>query len=581
MTIPAFFKSKVFWIVLVIITAGSGYIWLKPVPQPKYTTVKVNYQNLTQTVAVTGSVRGATEVDLNFETTGRLDQLLVAKGDAVQMGQVLAQLSAKQINDAIAEATSVWQAARAELDKLLAGDSSEEIAVTEQKLKSAQVVLDLRNQELVDLSSQLVVDEKVSLDAVDSAERDLITARDNILRVMETELFDATTALDTVKDIFINTDKDDTLGVQDIAFKNYVANQIPVLEIVINNASIVLNQVKTSLTTSDINSASNQIYQALLQTADMLSDMNTVLELTPASSIYTQTTIDSDQSIIQSNHATISASISALQSSESVWETKLSASTIAANNLVSFYIQKTTQLNFAQGAVAVAKSEMVLVQAELDLQKTPARSEDISLQQARVSQYASALERVRADLDNVTLQAPFTGIITEISYNLGETTSMQEPVIKMIGESGLEVEVDIPESDIAKVQVGQLANITLDAFGDDLKFPGHVTSIDPAETLVQDVVYYKVIVIFDNDVVAAKPGMTANVDIITAEIHNILTVPARAVKQNGVKFVEVLLNDMVVKKEITTGLRGDGGLVEIISGLTADDDVITFVEESK
>ncbi len=581
MTIPAFFKSKLLWSLIIIIVIGIGYSVLKPEPQPEYTTAKVDYQKLVQTVAVTGSVRGASEVELNFETTGQLDKLFVAKGDIVQADAVLAQLSSKKINDAINEAQSVLLAARAELSKLLAGASSPEIAITEQKLKTSKISLDLRKQELADLSDKLVIDEKVKKDAKASAERDLETTRDNILRVMETELFDAITAVDTVNDILDDTDKDDTLGAQDMEFKQSIDSSIPVLNAVISNATIAINQAKNTLLTSDINSASSQAYQALLQMADTLSDMNIVFEKTPASSNYSQAAIDADQATIQSHHATISASISALQTSEISWEAKLSALTTADNNLAIFNIQKITQLNSAEGAVSSAEGEVALVEAELNFKTTPARSEDVALQRARVSQYSSALERVRADLDNITLVAPFTGVITDINYELGETTSLQEAVITMIGESGLEVEVDIPESDIAKVAVGQPAEITLDAFGDDDIFVGSVTLIDPAETVLQDVVYYKITVSFANDVLAAKPGMTANIDITSAEKENVLVVPARAVKQNGMKYVEVLDNGIVVKKEITTGLRGDGGLIEILSGLDAGDDVITFVQEPK
>ena len=58
MIIPKFFKSKLLWTIIIIIVAGIGYTVLKPEPKPEYTTAKVDYQNLTQTVSVTGSVRG-------------------------------------------------------------------------------------------------------------------------------------------------------------------------------------------------------------------------------------------------------------------------------------------------------------------------------------------------------------------------------------------------------------------------------------------------------------------------------------------------------------------------------------------
>ena len=156
------------------------------------------------------------------------------------------------------------------------------------------------------------------------------------------------------------------------------------------------------------------------------------------------------------------------------------------------------------------------------------------------------------------------------------------PVISMIGESGLEIEVDVPEADITKVKVGNEAVITLDAYGDDIKFKGNVVFIDPAETVIQDVVYYKVKVsLVDNENYEIKPGMTANVDIVTAEKDNVLVIPGRAVKQNDTKYVEVLEEGVPQRREVKVGLRGDGGLVEIISGLKEGEEVITFVNNKK
>ena len=177
--------------------------------------------------------------------------------------------------------------------------------------------------------------------------------------------------------------------------------------------------------------------------------------------------------------------------------------------------------------------------------------------------------------------APVNGIITEINYEFGEQTSLTKPVIQMIGESNLEIEVDIPESDIAKIDVGQKSEITLDSFGDDEIFIGNVTFIDPAETVIQDVVYYQVKVQFSDNLNKVKPGMTANVTIYTAQKSNVLRVPLRAVKQNnGDKIVDVLVGENTEQKKVVIGLKGND-FIEIISGLSAGEEVVTFIKNGK
>ena len=106
--------------------------------------------------------------------------------------------------------------------------------------------------------------------------------------------------------------------------------------------------------------------------------------------------------------------------------------------------------------------------------------------------------------------------------------------------------------------------------------------MDPAETIIQDVVYYQVKVHFKDDVQGIKHGMTANTVIETDKKENVLRVPLRAVKQkNGDKIVTVLRADKTQEeKNITVGLRGDD-YIEILNGLEKGDTVITFVNDKQ
>jgi len=74
--------------------------------------------------------------------------------------------------------------------------------------------------------------------------------------------------------------------------------------------------------------------------------------------------------------------------------------------------------------------------------------------------------------------------------------------------------------------------------------------------------------------------MTANITIVTATTEDVISIPFRAVKSsNGDKYVETLVNGTSIRRIVTLGIRGDEG-VEIISGLSEGEQVITFTPEN-
>ena len=82
--------------------------------------------------------------------------------------------------------------------------------------------------------------------------------------------------------------------------------------------------------------------------------------------------------------------------------------------------------------------------------------------------------------------------VTSLEPDVGEQVQAGSPVISVLGQNDYEVEVDISEVDIDKVEEGDVADITLDAFGEDEEFKGEVFFIDPDQTVIQGVVYYEV-----------------------------------------------------------------------------------------
>lgn len=183
------------------------------------------------------------------------------------------------------------------------------------------------------------------------------------------------------------------------------------------------------------------------------------------------------------------------------------------------------------------------------------------------------------------IYAPIDGIITKKYLEVGELSGLGGKMVTIMGEGGLELKAKIPESDIAKVEIGQKAKITFDAFSSDDVFEAEVYFIEPAATLIQDVVYYEIKLKLLDNINGLKSGMSADIDIATAEKDGVLAVPGQAVKgEDGKKYVEVIVLNKdgereAEKVDVKAGLRGDDGLVEIMSGLEEGQEVVTFVNQ--
>lgn len=177
------------------------------------------------------------------------------------------------------------------------------------------------------------------------------------------------------------------------------------------------------------------------------------------------------------------------------------------------------------------------------------------------------------------IYSPIAGTIIKRNTDLGEIAVFNATVLT-VAEGELEIEANVPESDIIKVSLGQKADISFDAFPADVIFEAGITKIEPASTVIQDVVYYKIKLKLDNIDERLKAGMSCDVDIKTAEKKNSIAIPLRAVKTEGdKKYVEILKdekNNITEKAYVTTGLEGDDGIVEIKSGLNVGDKVITL-----
>ena len=151
---------------------------------------------------------------------------------------------------------------------------------------------------------------------------------------------------------------------------------------------------------------------------------------------------------------------------------------------------------------------------------------------------------------------------------------MTESIITLLPASPYKIEVDIYEEDIVKMKIGNKVEILLIALPSEI-FEGQIISIDPAEELIDGVVYYTVTVNFDKTPEGIRPGMTVDLIIKTALKEDVLIVPGDAIeKKDGKNIVQVFQDNQAEERKIEIGLIGSDDIIEILSGLAEGEKVI-------
>lgn len=158
---------------------------------------------------------------------------------------------------------------------------------------------------------------------------------------------------------------------------------------------------------------------------------------------------------------------------------------------------------------------------------------DLQRAEAAVEQAKSQLESSRLDLSYAIIRSPIDGVVITRNMNVGQTVqaSFSAPKIFEIANdlSKMQVECDVDEADVGKIQEGQKVRFTVDAYP-DATFTGTVKQVRYSPTVTQNVVTYTTIVEVENPGMKLLPGMTATVNIITGEAKGVLRVPNAALR---------------------------------------------------
>lgn len=530
-------KKKIIIIIVVVavISVIVCYFVISKNNKEEYRTAVASMAEVIKEVSETGAVKISERINLSFKYSGRIEEIYVKVGDEVFQGDRLAKLDTDQLYIELAEAQAALAVTQADYNKLLAGSSAEEIQIAKTDVATAQVTLDNAKQNLADVQADAEED-------LSQAYEDAVDDLDNAYL----KIYNASKDIEKIQIDYFNSSDQPSL--------NFKQSK--------NTLKDGESESKTYITAAKANYDKNKIDTALSELKQILSEAKDALavarnmadepEYKNTVPSATKTTIDNHKSYINTVYSEI------VSASQTIASTK---------------ITNESNVNTAKATLASAEVGLQKAKDQLALKQAGPTQENIALYSAKISQAQAKVSLLNNKIQESVLRSPGAGHITDINKRAGEVVQATESTIGFLAQGKFQVEVDIYEEDIVDVKIGNLVKISIPAFEDDI-LAGQVVSIDPAEKVISDVVYYEVTIELSDERQGIKPGMTADIVIEAEKKENVLAIPRGAVsKKNGNKIVKVLKGKNIEEKQVEVGLEGDE-YVEITSGLSEGEEVI-------
>ena len=238
---------------------------------------------------------------------------------------------------------------------------------------------------------------------------------------------------------------------------------------------------------------------------------------------------------VESGQAALHGAEAGLEQARQSVETARVQLTVAQQNLKrqqELWKQQLTPrevLERAENDVRIAQSTLV------------EREKQVRTQEVRLGQDRAQLASAQFDLSKVRIESPIAGIVTRRNIQEGETAvvgtmnNAGTVLLTVADMSVIQAEVEVDETNIPNVALGQIAKITIDAIP-DRTFKGHVTEIGNSPIQAtgqaatnQQATNFKVVVVLDEEVPDVRPGFTCTAEITTATRKNVVAVPIPAV----------------------------------------------------
>jgi len=606
--------------ILIVLVLGTTVFIKKSNSDEVITVANARVDNITQVVSVDGTVESDSKIDLRFQKVGKIETVEVNEGDLVKKGDVLMSLENKSANIEVSKSLATLNIARSNLNLKNAGPSNEDKKLSEIAIQEAEISLDNAKQKLKDIklsgeedlktvelkleNAQIAYDNYLESGDISnsSAEQALESLYENADPAVSAALDVIRASISTVDPIL--SDYEHVLSRKD---KTYLyASQRD-----LKYAKESLESIQSEYSSAKVDWDNKDVVEVLITNTlegldlvkSMLDNTFSALENTYSNSGFSDSDIDQLQSGISLQQASLVINLNNLQSINQkisdaklgITSTGLSSDTTsitaktalddAKNNLEQTKIKNSIAENDAQMNIDVLQVKVDQAKAKYDKLIAKPRAVDIASLSAQVDQANATYAQAAKNLADNQILAPIDGVVTSINVDLGENVNTNEIAVVMIVDA-LNITANIPESDVTQVSAKDKVKIKLDAFPDYNDFIGKIISVNPAETVIQGVIYYeaKIAITEPKDkkdqalYQKIKSGMTADLEIVSDSKTEALVIPIEALhRENSETFVYVPSGPSYKKKIVSIGLEGKT-IVEILEGLEVGDKVISSIK---
>ena len=581
---------------LVLIAAVGGGATLvarsnTTAPKTEVRTATVTRGSVTQTVSVSGSVNALGQARLAFKTGGKLATIYVTAGQAVTPGQPLAKLDTTDLETTLATAQQNLASAQASYQKQLLAASDTQRSYEETQRSTANDIAAAQTS-LAKLRSNYGAAKTNYTAFTTSSLADLGTYR-TAIDTLRTQVQQGITDLSIYGTADANSARA-SLNTADGALANAQTYAGGLLATAMADFTVSRDALLAAVAQFDAaidGARDTSAAVAAFQTAQLnynvvLSRLTGAIDTVTAQVSSAQTAVNSALTSLNSSTSRPITAFDSARTDLGVAQTNFtnqgSVSATAKLKLTQAATPMNTVADAVNGSLANAITAVSTAQDRAATSLRAAQSAvaniPFNLQSAQVSvdNANNAVTTAKTNLDNAVLTAPAAGIVASIANQVGEFVTggnTNSAFIVLTNTTSMVLHGTIGEADVAKLKLGQVANVTVDALSGQ-RMTGKVTSLDPVATISQGVPVYGIDIAIDVPASGLKAGMSASAGVILASKQNVLTVPNTVIRTvNGQRGVQVLKGGEVVDTAVTLGIANDT-VTEVLSGLAEGDAVV-------
>ncbi|MDO8663753.1 MAG: efflux RND transporter periplasmic adaptor subunit [Candidatus Wildermuthbacteria bacterium] len=545
---PNFFKKRkvlsVFLIIIAVIVGGYfGYRKIKGGPVAlRYVTSQAQKGTIVVSVAGSGQVSAANQLDIKPKASGELAAIYATQGQEVKTGALLAKIDEADAERAVRDAETSLETAKLELDKLLEPVDELTLLQSENSLVQAKETKQKAEDNLkktYDDGFNTVSDAFLDFPAVMAGLQDILFG--NAFSVSQWNIdyyVDAVKAYDEKVVQYRNNAYDNYQTAKKAYDKNF-------------------NDYKSAgrlSAASVIESLINETYETAKNIADAVKSANNLVQFYRDK--FTERNFKPN-SLSGTHLSTLNTYTSAVNS-----------------NFSSLF---STRQSIKDSRDAITSAERSIGERELSLAKIKKGPDDLDIRAKKITiqQREDALTTAKQTLADHYVRAPFSGVVAKVNAKKGDSASVGTAIATLVTKQKI-AEISLNEIDIAQIKASQKTTLTFDAVP-DISIAGQVAEIETIGMVSQGVVTYIVKIAFDTEDERVKSGMSVSAAIITEAKPDVLLVPNSAVKSQGnAQYVEISDTTPPRRQIIEIGLANDE-FTEIMSGLREGDIIVTSI----